>query len=181
MESRQPSFLPLALKTIVVHSVTYFVMGLLASTLLDYGAWYAGEPLRSFMRQTSDPMVMAGPLLQPIRGLLFAVVFYLLRDALFGKKYGWLVMWATLVIVGILSTFGPSPGSIEGMIYSILPFAMHLKGWPEVMLQALFFSLLLTYWVDHPGVKWLTWLLVAVFVVIMLLPALGLLMGQAGA
>ena len=179
MESRQPSFLPLALKTIVVHTVTYFIMGLLASTILDYGAWYAGETLRSFMRQTSDPMVMAGPLLQPIRGLLFAVVFYLLRDAFFGRKYGWLVMWVTLVIVGILSPFGPSPGSIEGMIYTILPLPMHLKGWPEVILQALFFSLLLTYWVNHPGVKWLTWLLIAVFVVIMVLPALGLLVGQA--
>ena len=46
-------------------------------------------------------------------------------------------------------------------------------------LVALFFSLLLTYWVNHPGVKWLTWLLVVVFVVIMLLPALGLLVGPA--
>jgi hypothetical protein len=47
------------------------------------------------------------------------------------------------------------------------------------MLQALFFSLLLYYWVNHPGKKWLTWLLIAVFVVILVLPALGLLMGQA--
>ena len=177
MESRQTSFVPLVLKTIVVHTITYFIMGLLASTILDYSAWYAGETLRGFMRQTSDPMVMAGPLLQPIRGFLFAAVFYLLRDALFGKKNGWLIMWAVLVIVGILSPFGPSPGSIEGMIYTVLPFSMHLKGWPEVILQALFFSLLLTYWVNHPGAKWLTWLLVAIFVVIMVLPALGLLMG----
>ena len=179
MESRQPSFLPLALKTIVVHTVTYFVMGLLASTILDYSTWYAGEVLRGFMRQTSDRMVMAGPLFQPIRGLLFAVVFYLLRDALFGRKYGWLIMWAMLVIVGILSPFGPSPGSVEGMIYSVLPFSMHLKGWPEVMLQALVFSLLLAYWVNHPDKRWLTWVLVALFIVVMALPALGLLMGPA--
>ena len=89
-------------------------------------------------------------------------------------------MWAVLVIVGILSPFGPSPGSIEGMIYTVLPFSMHLKSWPEVMLQALFFSLLLTYWVNHPGKRWLTWLLVAALIIVMALPALGLLMGQAG-
>ena len=159
MRSEKPRFIPLAVKTIVVHTVTYFVMGLLASTLLNYGAWYAEPSLRSFMRQTSEPLVMAGPLFQPIRGLLFAVAFYLLRDVLFGKGNGWLVMWITLVILGILSPFGPSPGSIEGMVYTILPFGYHLKGLPEVVLQALLFSLLLCYWVNHPEPKWLSWLL----------------------
>ena len=176
MNSEKPKFLPIALKTIIVHTVTYFVMGLIASTLLNYGAWYAETSLRSLMRQTSEPLVMAGPLFQPIRGFLFAVAFYLLRDVLFGKKNGWLVMWITLVIVGILSPFGASPGSIEGMIYTILPFGYHLKGWPEVMLQALFLSLLLCYWVNHPGKKWLSWLLGILFGVMILLPTLGLLL-----
>ena len=176
MNSEKPKFVPIALKTIIVHTVTYFVMGLIASTLLNYGAWYAETSLRSLMRQTSEPLVMAGPLFQPIRGFLFAVAFYLLRDVLFGKKNGWLVMWITLVIVGILSPFGASPGSIEGMIYTILPFDYHLKGWPEVMLQALFLSLLLCYWVNHPGKKWLSWLLGILFGVVVLLPTLGLLL-----
>ena len=151
-------------------------MGLIASTLLNYGAWYAETSLRSFMRQTSEPIVMAGPLFQPIRGFLFAIAFYLLRDVLFGKKNGWLVMWITLVIVGILSPFGASPGSIEGMIYTIVPFGYHLMGWPEVMLQALFLSLILCYWVNHPGKKWLSWLLGILFGVMILLPTLGLLL-----
>jgi hypothetical protein len=176
METREVKFIPLAAKTIVVHTVTYFVMGLLASTLLDYGSWYAESYLSGFMRQIDDPMVMAGPLFQPIRGLLFAVVFYLLRDVLFGRKNGWLVMWAILVLVGILATFGPAPGSIEGMVYTILPFWDHLKGWPEVMIQALLFALLLTYWVDHPEKRWLTWLLVGAFIIVLLLPAMGLLL-----
>lgn len=177
MEEQEVKFVPLALKTIVVHTVTYFIMGLLASTLFDYGSWYAEPPLSNFMRQIDDPLVMAGPIFQPLRGFLFAIVFYLLRDLLFGRKNGWLIMWAVLVLVGVLSTFGPSPGSIEGMVYTILPLGDHLKGWPEVMIQALLFALLLTYWVEHPEKRWLTWLLVAIFVVVTVLPALGLLLG----
>ena len=175
MESQEVKFIPLAVKTIVVHTVTYFIMGLLASTLLNYGSWYAESTLSGFMRQIDDPLVMAGPLFQPIRGLLFAVVFYLLRDLLFGRKRGWLIMWVILVFVGVLSTFGPSPGSVEGMIYTIVPFWDQLKGWPEVMIQALLLALILTCWVDHPEKRWLTWVLVAIFIIFLLLPVLGLL------
>lgn len=176
MEAQAIKFVPLAIKTIIVHTVTYFVMGLLASTLLDYGSWFAESTLSSFMRQIDDPLVLAGPLFQPIRGLLFAIVFYLLRDVFFGRRNGWLLMWLMLVFIGILATFGPSPGSVEGMVYTVLPFVDHLKGWPEVMIQALLFSLILTYWVEHPEKRWLTWLLAAVFVIVLLLPALGLLL-----
>lgn len=179
--SQEVRFWPLAAKTIVAHTVTYFIMGLLASTLLDYASWYAEPELSGFMRQLDDPMVMAGVLFQPLRGLLFAVAFYLLRGQLFGRPNGWLIMWAMLVLLGILSTFGPAPGSIEGMVYTILPFAYHLRGWPEVMGQALIFSWLLTYWVTHPEKRWLSWLLAAAFVVALLLPLLGFLaMGVAG-
>lgn len=175
MVFREVRFIPLALKTIVVHTVTYFLMGLLASTLLDYGSWYAESYLSGFMRQIDDRMVMAGPIFQPIRGLLFAVVFYLLRDILFHRRNGWLIMWVLLVFVGVLSTFGPSPGSVEGMIYTIVPLWDHFKGWPEVMVQALLLALMLTYWVNHPEKRWLTWVLVALFLIVLLLPVMGLL------
>ncbi len=36
MNQRQPAFAVLALKTIVVHTVTYFVCGVLAFLILDY-------------------------------------------------------------------------------------------------------------------------------------------------
>jgi hypothetical protein len=174
MTSTQPTFWPITLKSVVVHTVTYFIMGLLAFTLFDYSAKYADPNLRILMRQTNDPWVMAGPLFQPIRGFLFGVAFYLLRASLFGKKRGWIVMWAVLVIVGILSTFGPSPGSLEGMLYTVIPIPLHLMGLPEVILQALLLSALLCYWVDHPTLRWLTWILVIAFVIVMLFPLLGL-------
>ncbi|HEY1205934.1 MAG: hypothetical protein ABSH46_01915 [Bryobacteraceae bacterium] len=127
------------------------------------------------MRQISDPWVMAGPLFQPIRGLVFALVFYPLRESLFGKKNGWLLMWWILVALGILSTFGPAPGSVEGMIYTRLPILGQMRGWLEVVPQALLLSALLCYWVNRPGKKWLNWTLGVVFFLLLLMPVLGLI------
>ena len=121
MADSHPSFATLALKTIVVHSVTYFVCGVLAFYGLDYAHKFAEPGVREVMRQTSEPIVMAGPLFQPIRGLLFAIAFYPIRSAIFGRKHGWLAMWLLLLILGILNTFGPSSGSIEGMVYTTIP------------------------------------------------------------
>ena len=180
MNQSRPTIVEVILKTMVTHTVTYFIMGLIASTVLEYGRLYAETSLNLLMRQISDPLVMAGPLFQPIRGALFGIVFFLLRDTLFGRKNGWLVMWITLVVIGILSPFGPSPGSIEGMIYTMLPMELHLTGLPEVLLQALILSALLYYWVNHPEKKWLNWVMGIVFVLMLLLPTLGLLVGQPG-
>lgn len=177
MDQSRPTVLEVTIKTIVTHTITYFIMGLLASTLFNYGRLYAETSLNLLMRQTSEPMVMAGPLFQPIRGLLFGIVFFLLRDTLFRRKNGWLVMWILLVVVGILSPFGPSPGSIEGMIYTVVPLEIQLIGLPEVLLQALILSVVLFYWVNHPEKTWLNWVMGVAFALVMLMPILGLLLG----
>jgi hypothetical protein len=80
--------------------------------------------------------------------------------------------------VGIIGTFGPTPGSMEGMIYTIFPFWVHLKGLPEVLLQSLFLSLIVFYWVNNPEKKWLSWVMGIAFTILMALPILGLLAGQ---
>src|SRR5215472_16415488 len=149
MKDRQPSCLTVVLKTVVVHTVTYFVIGFLAFTLLNYQRLYAEPPLNTLMRQTNNPWVMAGPLFQPIRGLLFGLAFYPLREVLFGKAHGWLILWVELVVLGIVSPFGPSPGSVEGMIYTVWPLRSHLIGLPEVLLQSLALSAVLYYWMNH--------------------------------
>jgi hypothetical protein len=153
------------------------VCGILAFVVLDYESRFADPQVRVFMRQTDEPIVMAGPLFQPIRGILFAVAFYLLRSVLFDRKFGWLVMWTTLVTVGILSTFGPSPGSVEGMVYTVFPIPLQLIGMVEVLAQSLLLSVILCYWVNHPEKRWLTWLLGIAFFLVILLPTMGLLMG----
>ena len=176
MDGHQPTFAELALKTIVVHTVTYFVCGLLAYSLLDYEQHFADPNVRILMRQTNEPIVMAGPLFQPIRGLLFAIAFFPLRSVLFGQKRGWLPMWLILVMVGILSTFGPSPGSVEGMIYTVFPIQLQLIGMLEVLGQSWLLSVILCHWVDHPQKRWLSWLLVSACCLVLVLPVLGLLL-----
>ncbi len=178
-DARQPAFWAITLRTMVIHTITYFAMGLLAFSLLDYSARFAEPPLSHFMRQTDDPLVMAGVLFQPLRGLLFGMVFYLLRDSLFTKQSGWLTAWIMLFIVGIFSTFGPAPGSIEGFVYTTIPMGIQLFGLPEVVLQSLLLAVLTVHWVKRSNVRWLNRGLSALFAVVLLLPLLGLLARQA--
>ena len=180
MDSSKPRFLTLAVKTIIVHTITYMLMGMLALTLLGYAEAFAAPWMACWMRQTNDTMVVAGPLFQPVRGLLFALAFYPLREILFGRKNGWLVLWWLLVALGILSTFGPAPGSVEGMLYTVIPIPQQMTGWLEVVPQALLLSAILFYWVNHPEKRWLNWLMGVVFVVMLLLPHMGLLVSYLG-
>ena len=178
MDRNQLTFWGITLRTIVVHTVTYFVIGILAFTIFDYRALFAEPGLSSFMRPIDDPLVTAGLLFQPIRGVLFGLVFFLLRGVFFGEKNGWLLMWVVLVVVGIFATFGPSPGSVEGLIYTTVPVSRQLLGLIEVLVQSLLLSFVLFYWVNHSEKRWLTWALGVVFVIVLVLPILGLLVGQ---
>ena len=165
----------LTIKTIVVHTVTYFVAGILAFTFNDYEQMYSRPPLSYFMRATTDRLVMAGPLFQPVRGVIFALAFYPLRSVLFGTRRGWLVLWWLLLALGVFSTFGPAFGSVEGLIYTTIPPRAQLLGLWEVVLQSLLFSFILFYWVNEPRKQWLRWTMLAAFCIVLLLPVLGLL------
>ncbi len=175
MQDDRITLLGLTIKTVVVHTVTYFIAGITAFTLMDYETAFSEPPLSHLMRPISDPWVMAGPLFQPIRGVIFALALYPLREAIFRRRSGWLILWWLLVALGILSTFGPAPGSVEGLIYTVLPPLSQVLGLWEVVLQSGMLSFLLWYWVNHPAKKWLGWSLGVLFAVLMVLPVLGLL------
>lgn len=175
MTEKQPALWGIVARTAVVHTLTYFIVGLVAYSLFDYSTKFADPVLSSVMRQTNDPLVQAGVLFQPIRGVLFGLVFYLLRDVLFRQKNGWLKMWFTLVVIGIISTFGTAPGSIEGLIYTKARFDGLSGGGLEVLSQSFLLSVLVCYWVGHPEKRWLNWVLGILFFIALLLPALGLL------
>jgi hypothetical protein len=176
MEQRSFRFRELAAKTVVCHTITYFVMGLLAAHFLHYAEEFDNPG--SGMRPFSSPWVTAGPVLQRIRGVIFAPVFWPLRGCLFGRRNGWIVMGWMLVAIGILSTFAAAPGSVEGMIYTPVPVLGQMRGWLEVAPQAFLLSALLCYWVDHPGRKWMSWVLGAIFFVVIGLPLMGLVVGR---
>jgi hypothetical protein len=104
----------------------------------------------------------------------------MLREPFFAGKNRWLAMWAVLVSVGILGTFGAPPGSLEGVIYTVLPFSLHLTLLPEVLVQSLLLSWLLFQWVNHPGRKWLNWTMGAAFLLVLLFPVLALVATARG-
>ena len=141
---------------------------LLALTFLEYRTAFEEPVTREYMRQVSEPIVALGPALQFIRGILFAIAFYPLREILFGRRNGWLIGWLLLVTLGILSTFAAAPGSVEGLLYTKMPVSLQISGWLEVVTQALLLSAILYYWVNHPGKKWLGWILGAIYLMALL-------------
>ncbi len=165
----------IVLKTLVTHTITYFIAGATAYTIFDYATLMSHPPLDSWIRPLNHPMVMAGPLLQPIRGALFGLLFYMLREPFFAAKNGWLKMWAVLAGVGIFGTFAGPPGSIEGLIYSPLPLSTHLTLLPEIIVQSFALALLVFLWVKHPEKKWLNWIMGVLFVLVLLMPTMGLI------
>lgn len=176
MQDNQITLFGLTLKTIAAHTLTYFLIGFLAFSIFNYEAQFAQAEVRTWMRQTDDPIVALGPGLQPIRGIIFALAFYPLREVLFKRKNGWLVTWWLLIALGILSTFGPTPGSVEGMIY-LAPAAggFFSGGLLEILTQSFLFSALLYYWVNHPEKRWLNWLLGILVVLVVLMSLMGYL------
>jgi hypothetical protein len=175
MNADTPTLRETVIKTMVAHTITYFLVGALAFFTLGYAKTvYADPSVAASSRATTDPMVMAGPLFQPIRGILFGIVFYLLRESFFRRPRGWLTLWVTLIVIGILGQFTGGLGSIEGLVYSKVPAAYQLLLLPEVFVQTLLLSTLLYYWINHPK-RWLSWVLGVVFFLVLLFPALGLL------
>jgi hypothetical protein len=162
-------------KFAIVHTVTYFLTGLLAFTVFDYAGRFAEPAVAHFMRQADDPWVASGPLFQVVRGALFGAVFYPLREIVFARKNGWLILWLVLVVVGIVAPFGAAPSSIEGIVYTVLPMSFHVVGLPEVLTQALLLSFISHYWVNHPDKKWLSWTLGVAFALVLLMSGLGVL------
>ncbi len=180
MNAETPALTETIIKTMISHTITYFVVGALAFFTLDYAKTVYSDPfVAASSRPPTDPMVMAGPLFQPIRGLLFGVVFYLLRESFFRRSRGWLIPWVTLVVIGIIGQFTGGLGSIEGLVYSRVPVAYQLLLLPEVFIQTFLLSVLLFYWINHPK-KWLNWVLAIVFILILIIPAVGLLAAKFG-
>lgn len=172
---KQLSFASITLKTAAVHTVTYFIVGVLSFLFLDYTVKYADPAVANFVRQTDHPLVAAGPFFQILRGLLFGVVFYALRESIFPHRRGWLKLWLALAVIGILSPFGAAPSSIEGMIYTVLPAWFHVVNFPEIFIQSGLLAFLTHYWVNHSEKRWLNWSLGIATIIVVLLSLLGAL------
>jgi hypothetical protein len=136
------------------HTVTYFAAGLVFSGLFNYTILFDEGALSIYMRPTSSEWVAAGPALNVFRGILFGAVLWTYRDLFVVGAGAWLRLWLIFVTFAIFGTAAAAPGSIEGVIYTTLPLEIHLKGLPEVLIQTLLFSWMLTRWLHKPEKSW---------------------------
>jgi len=133
-------------KAIAAHVITYTVVTIIAMPLTFN---YADSVVELMGIRPLDEISMGAVLIgQMIRGLLLGIVIWWMKDSIIGRKWGWLKLWAILVILGIFNTYGPAHGSIQGMIYLApiedMPVSMSL-GILEVMAQPLLFSIVVTF------------------------------------
>ncbi len=140
------AFLAFALRVIIVHTLTYFIFGIIMSNVFNYGEIFKLPVIRDYMISMDEHNIVLGPFLQPIRGLVFAIGLWPIRNLLIEKKRGWLILWGLIVTIGILSTPAAAPSSLEGIVYSKIPLWYHLMGLPEITLQTLLFSIWLVWW-----------------------------------
>ena len=143
------NFIQFAIKVVVVHTVTYAAFGFVMSTVFGYQRVFEQEIVRDYMRPFNSPFVYAGPLLQPLRGLVMAIALWLIRPVIFEWARGWLMLWLVIVLLAIIAAPSAAPNSIERVIYTKLPLWYHLVGLPELLLQTLTFSFVLHRWVTR--------------------------------
>lgn len=159
------------------HVVTYFLSGLMAFYLLNYGDMFEKAPYTYFMKPATSPAVAAGPALQLIRGVIFSLALWPFRNIFLNSKWGWLKLWGLLVGLSILSTTAAGPGSVEGYIYTTIPVKQQIAGYLEVLPQTLLFSVIVYYWYKNPKEAWKIISIILV-VIVLLLSLLGVMMAN---
>ena len=136
-------------KVIAAHVITYFIAGLLAFQTLHHEYFDYYVEILGFrpMGEINGLLLILG---QVVRGFLLGIVIWWIKPSIIEKKLAWLKLWAILVILGIVSTYGPAHGSIEGLIYLD---SARLEAMPgnallsmlEVLAQPLLFSIIVCF------------------------------------
>ncbi len=168
MESNDIKFASFFWRISSSHMISYFIMGIIASTILDYKGSFETPPLSYLMKPVDSPWVAVGPILQIVRGLIFSIALWFFKDNFLYTKYGWLKLWGLIVGLSVLSTTGPAPGSIEGMIYTKIPMESQLKGYFEILPQTFLFSVFVCYWYGKPKKLWNILSIVLVSIIVIL-------------
>jgi len=165
--------LKLAWQITYAHMIAYFLAGLFALLAVNYRDLYATASLSLLMRPIDDPVVALGPALQVARGLVLALAIIPLRRAFFEDDRGYLKLGLAVLAFSLLSTIGPTPGSLDGYIYTTIPAGYQLLGYPEALLYTALFVGILKLAHKFDGKK-------LVLVLPILLVCLILLMSAAG-
>lgn len=134
-------------RVVVAHVLAYFVAGIFGLVVMDYRTHYASESLSLLMRPVDSPWVALGPALQLFRGAILGLVLLPFR-AMFASGWSGTARLALLILgLSYVSTIGPTPGSFDGLIYTVLPLRYHLLGVPETLIYVGLFSVMVSF---HP-------------------------------
>jgi hypothetical protein len=161
-------------RIIYAHCIAYFLAGIFALVVMNYKDLFATDTIASIMRQTTEPMVALGPALQWIRAIIIGLVLLPLRKAFFETQYGFLKLGLVVLGFSLLSTIGPTMGSFDGYIYTIVPAFYQILGYPEAILYILLFIGILKFSYTHDK-KWVTVVSVVCMVLIELMGFMGYL------
>lgn len=174
MNTTQTSFETFAWRITASHMITYFLAGIFAANLMNYQEVFNGSDT---LRPYDSPWIAAGPVLQCIRGLIFAAALWYVRDGFINKRFGWLKLWGLVAGLCIFSTCAAAIGSIEGFIYTTTPVIDQVRGYFELLPQTLGFSLMIYFWYQRPGKIWniITGIMVGLIV---LMSTMGFLAGM---
>ncbi len=154
------------------HIIAYFIAGLFAVTFMNYREHYSSDTLSLLMRAVDSPIVALGPMLQLIRGLIIGLVLFPFRSCFLENKNGFLKLALLIFGLSAVSTIGPTPGSFEGIIYTILPIQYHLLGIPETIIYILLFIVILNYSYNS-NKRWVSILPVVLVCIIFIFSILG--------
>ena len=146
-----------------VHSITYFICGLVAANLLNYKKNFL---LIEYLKPLDSPIITLGSILQIVRGLIIGLILWPFQSIILSGDYGWLKLFLLIFGLSIVSASSPAPGSFEGFIYMKIPFKRQLIGLPEIIVQAFLFSLLFTLWYKYPS-----WYLNVIAVILLIILA----------
>ncbi len=170
MKPTTRSFVTFLWRVTYAHVIAYWVAGLFAVTFMGYREHFASDALSMLMLPVEAPMTALGPALQIVRGAILGAVLWLVRDVIFGRGGYWKL---GVLVFGLsqVCTIGPTPGSFDGMIYTVLSPFYHLFGLPEAILYVVLLCaiLALSYRVRRRYVDIIAavWLLLIVFFGIM--------------
>ena len=140
----KPQLLPYLGRFTLLFLSTYYVIG------LPFLAFQAALPesgrIALDFYETFRPFSLMAVAGQMLRGLAFALVFYPFYNILFKSSHGRLIMFGAMWGVAIFGSVEPQPGSIEGIIYTTIPFTEHLYALAAIALQMLLFVWLFIKW-----------------------------------
>jgi hypothetical protein len=137
----RPNLLPLVARFAVIHLIAYAAIGyvfLLYQQNLPESN-HIGLDLYQQFRTLSITTIIG----QLLRGLAFGFVFYPFYHIIFNRKGGRLLLFLSMWAIGLFCSVEPQPGSIEGIIYTVITFAEHASVIIAIGIQmALFVSLI---------------------------------------